>query len=168
MPLIYVIFKIFTPIDTNNDSSSELKDYIIDQYDVDIHDIADDLVEILMELLDADANGSIKKDEFKPRAKRCRGGLIDNQEITNMEPDATHGCDQAVEVQSLVMVPIHQDTSSVPLMTTPVINPTVSQPDSTSIQASLPTSTTTTAITTTTFPPPLPQPQQGISNSIII
>ncbi|GJU53764.1 ceramide kinase isoform X1 [Tanacetum coccineum] len=58
---------------TNNDSSispSDLKDYIIDQYDLDIHDIAEDLVEILMELLDADANGSIKKDEFKPRAKR--------------------------------------------------------------------------------------------------
>ncbi|GKB73079.1 hypothetical protein Tco_0934491 [Tanacetum coccineum] len=39
---------------------------------------------------------------------------------------------------------------------------------STTIQASLPTSTATTAITTTTLPPPSPQPQQGISNSIII
>ncbi|GJT53066.1 hypothetical protein Tco_0988120, partial [Tanacetum coccineum] len=35
------------------------------------------------------------------------------------------------EVQSMVMVPIHQDTSSVPLMTTPVIDLTVSQPVST-------------------------------------
>ncbi|GJV96286.1 hypothetical protein Tco_1547863 [Tanacetum coccineum] len=71
-----------------------------------------------------------------------------------------------VEVQSLVTVPIHQDTSSVPLMTTLVIDLTVSQPVSTTIQASLPTST---AITTTiTLPPPSPQPQQGISNSIII
>ncbi|GJR75164.1 hypothetical protein Tco_0087529 [Tanacetum coccineum] len=73
------------------------------------------------------------------------------------------------EVQSLVTVPIHQDTSSVPLMTTPVIDLTVSQPTSTTVQASLPTSTATTAIaTTTTLPPPSPQPQQGISKSIII
>ncbi|GJS24167.1 retrovirus-related pol polyprotein from transposon TNT 1-94 [Tanacetum coccineum] len=32
------------------------------------------------------------------------------------------------EVQSMVTIPIHQDTSSVPLMTTPVIDLTVSQP----------------------------------------
>ncbi|GKE96547.1 hypothetical protein Tco_1581402, partial [Tanacetum coccineum] len=54
-------------------------------------------------------------------------------------------------------------------MTTPVIDLTVSQPASTTVQASLPTSTATTAIaTTTTLLPPSPQPQQGISNSIII
>ncbi|GKB82372.1 retrovirus-related pol polyprotein from transposon TNT 1-94 [Tanacetum coccineum] len=71
-----------------------------------------------------------------------------------------------VEVHSMVTVPIHQDTSSVPLMTTPVIDLTISQPTSTTVQASIPTSTTTiTAITTTTtFPPP----QQGVSNAIII
>ncbi|GJS28273.1 hypothetical protein Tco_0488893 [Tanacetum coccineum] len=79
------------------------------------------------------------------------------------EPEKTN---TEAEVQSLVTVPIHQDTSSVPLMTTLVIDLTVSQPVSTTIQASLPTST---AITTTiTLPPPSPQPQQGISNSIII
>ncbi|GJR28774.1 hypothetical protein Tco_1105006 [Tanacetum coccineum] len=73
------------------------------------------------------------------------------------------------ELQSLVTVPIHQDTSSIPLMTTLVIDLIVSQPASTTVQASLPTSTATTAITTTTtLPPPSPQPQQGISNSIII
>ncbi|GKB97376.1 hypothetical protein Tco_0983513 [Tanacetum coccineum] len=61
------------------------------------------------------------------------------------------------------------DTSSVPLMTTLVIDLTVSQPASAMIQASIPTSTATTSITTTTtLPPPSPQPQQGISNSIII
>ncbi|GJX67556.1 hypothetical protein Tco_0303283 [Tanacetum coccineum] len=68
----------------------------------------------------------------------------------------------------MVTVPIHQDTSSVPLMTTPVIDLTVSQLASTTIQASIPTSTSTVTATTTTFPPPPPQPQQGISNSIII
>ncbi|GJZ08894.1 hypothetical protein Tco_0543177 [Tanacetum coccineum] len=74
-----------------------------------------------------------------------------------------------VEVQSMVTVPIHQDTLSVPLMTSSIIDLTVSPPASTTVQASLPTSTTTTAITTTTtLPPPLPQPQQGVSNSIII
>ncbi|GJU79536.1 hypothetical protein Tco_1281901 [Tanacetum coccineum] len=74
------------------------------------------------------------------------------------------------EVQSMVTVPIHQDTSSDPLMITPVIDLTVSQPDSTTIQASLPTSTTTvTVITTTTTTLHLPpQPQQGSSDSILI
>ncbi|GKB30976.1 hypothetical protein Tco_0870377, partial [Tanacetum coccineum] len=41
------------------------------------------------------------------------------------EPEKTN---TESEVQSMVIVPIHQDTSSVPLMTTPVINLTVSQP----------------------------------------
>ncbi|GJY18497.1 hypothetical protein Tco_0389988 [Tanacetum coccineum] len=74
------------------------------------------------------------------------------------EPEKTN---TELEVQSMVTVPIHQDTSSVPLMTTPVIDLTVSRPVSTTIQASLPTSTTTaTAITTTTtsLPPIPPQP----------
>ncbi|GJZ19227.1 hypothetical protein Tco_0555817 [Tanacetum coccineum] len=58
-------------------------------------------------------------------------------------------------------------------MTTLVIDLTVSQRASTTIQASLPTSTAATTITTTTLgggggTPPSPQPQQGISNSIII
>ncbi|GJS10303.1 hypothetical protein Tco_0367099 [Tanacetum coccineum] len=84
------------------------------------------------------------------------------------EPEKTN---TESEVQSLVTIPIHQDTSSVPLMTTPVIDLTVSQPVSTTIQAPLPTSTATvTAITTTTtsLPPIPPQPQQGSSDSILI
>ncbi|GJZ73795.1 hypothetical protein Tco_0637941 [Tanacetum coccineum] len=70
----------------------------------------------------------------------------------------------------MVTVPIHQDTSSVPLMTTPIIDLTVSQPIPTAVQALLPTLTATataTTMTTTTLPPP-PQPQQGSSNSILI
>ncbi|GJY81877.1 hypothetical protein Tco_0494628, partial [Tanacetum coccineum] len=81
------------------------------------------------------------------------------------EPEKTN---TEVEVQSMVTVPIHQDTSSVPLMTFPIIDLTVSQPASTTVQASLPTPPATTAITTTTLPSPPPQPQQGVSNSIII
>ncbi|GKF26067.1 hypothetical protein Tco_0081961 [Tanacetum coccineum] len=55
-------------------------------------------------------------------------------------------------------------------MTSPIIDLTVSQPASTTVQASIPTSiATVTATTTTTTCPPLPpQPQQGVSNSIII
>ncbi|GKC85472.1 hypothetical protein Tco_1141189 [Tanacetum coccineum] len=83
------------------------------------------------------------------------------------EPEKTN---TESEVQSMVTSPIHQDTSSVSLMTTPVIDLTVSQPVSTTVQAPLPTSTTTvTAFTTTTsLPPPPPQPQQGSSDSILI
>ncbi|GKD59569.1 hypothetical protein Tco_1297078, partial [Tanacetum coccineum] len=66
------------------------------------------------------------------------------------------------EVQSMVSVPIHQDTSSVPLMTTPVIDLTKSQSDS-----PLPTSiaTTSTIITTTTLPPP---PLQSTTDPILV
>nr|GEU58460.1 retrovirus-related Pol polyprotein from transposon TNT 1-94 [Tanacetum cinerariifolium] len=57
------------------------------------------------------------------------------------------------KVQSMVSVLIHHDTSSVPPMTTPVIDLTTSQSGST-----LPTSsaTTSTVMTTTTIPPPPP------------
>ncbi|GJZ56371.1 retrovirus-related pol polyprotein from transposon TNT 1-94 [Tanacetum coccineum] len=67
-----------------------------------------------------------------------------------------------VEVQSMVSVPIHQDTSPVPPMTTPVIDLTKSQSDS-----PLPTSipTTSTITTTTTLPPP---PLQSTTDSILV
>ncbi|GJW11845.1 retrovirus-related pol polyprotein from transposon TNT 1-94 [Tanacetum coccineum] len=68
------------------------------------------------------------------------------------------------EVQSMVSVPIHRDTSSVPPMTTPVINLTSMQSDS-----SLPTSTATTSIITTTIAiPPTPQPQQSTIDPILV
>nr|GEU72556.1 Gag-Pol polyprotein [Tanacetum cinerariifolium] len=60
------------------------------------------------------------------------------------------------EVQSMVSVLIHQDTSSVPPITTLVIDLMTSQSGS-----PLPTSiATTSAVMTTTIPPPPPQPQQ--------
>ncbi|GKB85917.1 retrovirus-related pol polyprotein from transposon TNT 1-94 [Tanacetum coccineum] len=73
------------------------------------------------------------------------------------EPEKTN---TESEVESMVTVPIHQDTSLVSLMTTLVIDLTVSQPVSTMVQAPLPTSTTTvtTITTTTSIPPPSPQP----------
>ncbi|GJV20964.1 hypothetical protein Tco_1369984 [Tanacetum coccineum] len=65
------------------------------------------------------------------------------------------------EVQSMVTVPILQDTSSVPLMATPVIDITDPQSDFTTVPAYMPTTTTTTVL------PPPPQPQQDISTSNI-
>ncbi|GKB47921.1 hypothetical protein Tco_0898674 [Tanacetum coccineum] len=74
------------------------------------------------------------------------------------------------KVQSMVTVPILQDTSSVPLMTTPVIDITDPQSDSTTVPASMTTTTATVTetTTTTTVPPPPPQPQQDILTSILI
>ncbi|GKA94802.1 hypothetical protein Tco_0816840 [Tanacetum coccineum] len=67
------------------------------------------------------------------------------------------------KVQSMVSVPIHQDTSSVPPMTTPVIDLTTMQSDS-----PLPTSIATTSIITTTSLPPPPQPQQSTTDMILV
>ncbi|GKC81022.1 hypothetical protein Tco_1136739 [Tanacetum coccineum] len=58
----------------------------------------------------------------------------------------------------MVTVPIQQDTSSVPPMTSPVIDLTVSHPVFTMIHAPLPTSTTTVTSTTTTTSLPSPPP----------
>ncbi|GJQ95327.1 hypothetical protein Tco_0006466 [Tanacetum coccineum] len=65
------------------------------------------------------------------------------------------------EVQSMVLVPIHQDTSSVPPMTTPVIDLTLMQSDS-----PLLTSTTITSIITTTTT--LPPPPQSTTDPILV
>ncbi|GKC89500.1 hypothetical protein Tco_1150149, partial [Tanacetum coccineum] len=84
------------------------------------------------------------------------------------EPEKTNA---KSEVQSMVTVPIHQDTSSVPPMTTPVIDLTTLQSDSPTVHAPLLTSTTTTTsitTTTTTLPPPALQPQQSTTNPILL
>ncbi|GJX20732.1 hypothetical protein Tco_0223409 [Tanacetum coccineum] len=86
--------------------------------------------------------------------------------ITKDEPEKTN---TEAEVQSMVTIPILQDTSSVPLMTTQVIDITDPQSDSTTVPASMPTTTATvTETTTTTVLPPPPQPQQDVSTSILI
>ncbi|GKA68521.1 hypothetical protein Tco_0768438, partial [Tanacetum coccineum] len=74
------------------------------------------------------------------------------------------------EAESMVSVTIHQDTSAIPPMTSPVIN-LVSVPDSPTMHQPLPTTTTATATTTTTIMttiPLPPQPQQVSSDSILI
>ncbi|GJW69338.1 hypothetical protein Tco_0123762 [Tanacetum coccineum] len=63
--------------------------------------------------------------------------------VENSQEDEPEKTNTKSKVQSMVMVPIHQDTSFVPLMNTPVIDLTVSQPVSTTVQAPLPTSTAT-------------------------
>nr|GEW96885.1 hypothetical protein [Tanacetum cinerariifolium] len=69
------------------------------------------------------------------------------------------------KVQSMVSVLIHQDTSSVPPMTTPVIDLTTSQSCSPLLTSS---AITSTVITTTNIPPPPPQLQQSIAYPTLI
>ncbi|GJW12628.1 hypothetical protein Tco_1578455 [Tanacetum coccineum] len=57
------------------------------------------------------------------------------------------------EAESMVSVTIHQDTSAIPLMTSPVID-LVSRPDSPNVHRPLPTTTTATTTIMTTIPPP--------------
>ncbi|GJR19402.1 hypothetical protein Tco_0967929 [Tanacetum coccineum] len=74
------------------------------------------------------------------------------------------------KAESMVSVTIHQDTSAIPPMTSPVID-LVSVPDSPTVHQPLPTTTTTTAMTTTTIMttiPLPPQPQQVSLDSILI
>ncbi|GJV65940.1 hypothetical protein Tco_1476768 [Tanacetum coccineum] len=74
------------------------------------------------------------------------------------------------EDESMVSVTIHQDTSAIPPMTSPVID-LVSRPDSPNVHQPLPTTTTTTATTTTTIMTTIPLPphtQQVSSDSILI
>ncbi|GKA70745.1 hypothetical protein Tco_0776884 [Tanacetum coccineum] len=90
----------------------------------------------------------------------------EDQKPQEEDPEKTNA---ESEVQSMVIVPIHQDTSSVPPMTTPVTDLTTSQSDSPNVHAPLPTSTTTTTtITTTTTLPPPPQPQQSTTYPILL
>nr|GEU44781.1 hypothetical protein [Tanacetum cinerariifolium] len=83
------------------------------------------------------------------------------------EPEKTNA---ESEVQSMVTLPIQEDTSSIPSMTTLVIDLTIPQPDSPTIHAPLPTSTTTTTTITriTTLPPPPPQPQESTTYPILL
>ncbi|GJY95599.1 hypothetical protein Tco_0511960, partial [Tanacetum coccineum] len=74
------------------------------------------------------------------------------------------------EAESMVSVTIHQDTSAIPPMTSPVID-LVSRPDSPNVHRPLLTTATTTAttITTTIKTLPLPpQPQQGSSDPTLL
>nr|GEW25076.1 hypothetical protein [Tanacetum cinerariifolium] len=76
------------------------------------------------------------------------------------EEEESRKTNAEAEVQSMVLVLVHQDTSSVPLMTTQVIDLTMPQSGSL-----LPTSTTTSIITTTSL---LPPPQQSTIDPTLV
>nr|GEW28380.1 putative mitochondrial protein [Tanacetum cinerariifolium] len=69
------------------------------------------------------------------------------------------------EVQSMITVPIYQNISSVPPITTLVIDLTTSQSGSPLITS---TATTSAVMTTTTISPPPPQPQQSTADPTLV
>nr|GEW52668.1 hypothetical protein [Tanacetum cinerariifolium] len=82
------------------------------------------------------------------------------------EPEEELGKTNAeAEVQSMVLVPIHQETSLVSPMTTPVIYLTTSQSGSLLLTS---TATTSVVMTTTTILPPPPQPQQSTTDPTLV
>nr|GEV79796.1 copia protein [Tanacetum cinerariifolium] len=70
------------------------------------------------------------------------------------------------EAESMVSVIIQQDTSSIPPMTTPIIDLTLRH-DSSNVHRPLQATATKTITTTTTHPPP-PQPQQSTTDSMLM
>ncbi|GKD51555.1 hypothetical protein Tco_1280531, partial [Tanacetum coccineum] len=108
-------------------------------------------------------------DEFTATAYPKDLSFTDQFLVEKSQEDEPKKTNTEVQVQSMVTVPILQDTSSIPLMTTPVIYITDPQSDSITVLASMPTTTeTVTETTTTTVLPPPPQPQQDVSTSILI
>ncbi|GKA80050.1 retrovirus-related pol polyprotein from transposon TNT 1-94 [Tanacetum coccineum] len=81
-----------------------------------------------------------------------------DQFIADKSPeDEPRNANMETKVESMVTVPIHQASSSVPPLSTPVIDLTPPKPVSSTIQE--PVFTATTETTTTTLPPPPPQQQ---------
>ncbi|GKC64457.1 hypothetical protein Tco_1097055 [Tanacetum coccineum] len=100
-------------------------------------------------------------------SNKCFGDQFFNDKPSNAENEKTT---TETEAESMVSVIIHQDTTAIPLMKTPVID-LISRPDSPNEHQPLPATTTATATTTTmtiiTLPLP-PQPQQSTTYSILI
>nr|GEY83214.1 hypothetical protein [Tanacetum cinerariifolium] len=93
------------------------------------------------------------------------GDLFFNDKPSKAENEKTTA---ETEAESMVSVTIQQDTSAIPLMTTPVIDLT-SRPDSSNVHRPLQATTTETPTTTITIThPPPPQPQQSTTDSILI
>ncbi|GJY73491.1 retrovirus-related pol polyprotein from transposon TNT 1-94 [Tanacetum coccineum] len=118
--------------------------------------------------------GEVRLDELASSARTLSSlqnldkelSFADQFLVENSQEDEPEKTNIESEIQSMVIVPIHQDTSSVLLMTTLVIDLTVFQPVPIAVQAPLPTLTATATATTTkttTLPPIPPQPQQGSS-----
>ncbi|GJV98049.1 hypothetical protein Tco_1549626 [Tanacetum coccineum] len=120
----------------------------------------------------AGPNPGEQNEESQPQSSHVVHARINLEHMDSEATDASYLNQNIMqmEVQSMVTVPFLQDTSSVPQMTSPVIDLTMSHPVSTTIHAPLPTSTTTVTATTTTtsLPPPPPQPQQSTTYQILI
>ncbi|GJX33148.1 hypothetical protein Tco_0243003 [Tanacetum coccineum] len=86
-----------------------------------------------------------------------------NDKLTEEEPDKSN---VKIEVESMVMVPIHQASSSSPPLSTPGIVILSHKPVSPPIQEPVFTATTATS-TTTTLPPPPPPQQQSTTDSAL-
>ncbi|GJS99095.1 hypothetical protein Tco_0820265 [Tanacetum coccineum] len=100
-------------------------------------------------------------------SNKCFGDQFFNDKPSNAENEKTT---TETEAESMVSVTIHQDTSAIPPMTSPVID-LISRPNSPNEHQPLPATTTATATKTTTtittLPLP-PQPQQSTTDSILI
>nr|GEU89603.1 hypothetical protein [Tanacetum cinerariifolium] len=94
------------------------------------------------------------------------GSQFFNDKLSKAENEKTTA---ETEAESMVSIIILQDTSSIPYMTSPMID-LISKPDSSNDHRPLPATATATIIKTTTIinlPLP-PQPQQGTTDSILI
>ncbi|GJR50509.1 hypothetical protein Tco_1401030 [Tanacetum coccineum] len=116
------------------------------------------------EMEDPDKECLLSMLEIKMKA-RLDQTLVNKMKARSEKPhkEESGKTNAETEVQSMVSVPIHQDTSLVPPITTPVIDLTMMQSNS-----PLPTSTSTTSIITTTSLPPPPQPQQSTADPILV
>nr|GEV55961.1 retrovirus-related Pol polyprotein from transposon TNT 1-94 [Tanacetum cinerariifolium] len=101
-------------------------------------------------------NGSLQ------RLTRSFGDLFFNDKPSEANNEKTTA---KTEAESMVSITIQQDTSSIPPMTTPVIDLT-SRLESPNVHQLL--KATTTEKTTTTIHPPLPQPQQSTTDSMLM
>ncbi|GJV54680.1 hypothetical protein Tco_1455685 [Tanacetum coccineum] len=91
------------------------------------------------------------------------GDQFINDKSTKEDPGKTN---MKTKVESMVTVPIHQASSPVPPLSTPVIDLTPPKPVSPTVQEPAFTATTTT--TSTTFPPPPPPQQQSTIDSTLV
>nr|GEZ73828.1 histone deacetylase 14 [Tanacetum cinerariifolium] len=93
------------------------------------------------------------------------GDLFFNDKTSEADNEKTTA---ETEAKSMVSVTIQQDASSIPPMTTPIIDLT-SRPDSPNVHRPLQaTVTETTTTTTTTTHPPPPQPQLSTTDSMLM
>nr|GEV68402.1 hypothetical protein [Tanacetum cinerariifolium] len=100
-----------------------------------------------------------------PKAKDLSFGDL----FFNDKPSEANSENTTAEIKAelMVSITIHQDTSSIPPMTTPVIDLT-SRPESLNVHRPLQATATETKTTTTKIHPPPPQPQQSTTDFMLM